>query len=323
MKRKKKTVFLIVPCYNEDGNIKAFHDEVKKAFLNENYSVELIFINDGSTDKTLTELRKLSATSSLKINIISFSRNFGKEAAMYAGLEKFSYLSDSQDYAVIIDADLQQQPSLILKMLSVLEKGEYDCVCYYQEQRIENKLVSFFKKSFYRLMTKISDVEFVNGASDFRCFNKYVVDAILSLKEKNRFSKGIFSWIGFNTCYLPYIPKERVNGISSFSFFKLLKYAISGMISFSIMPLRLATFSGLFCSGIAFIYLIIVICQKLFFTINVPGYATLLVCILFIGGLVLCCLGIIGEYLARVYVETKNRPIYIAKENFSNYERKK
>lgn len=303
-------ISLIVPCYNEQENVSLFYNECKKAFLNKDFFVEIIFINDGSTDNTSKELKSLSAEKNFEIKIVNFSRNFGKEAAMYAGLK-----NSTGDYVVIIDADLQQKPELILNMVDVIEKNdEYDCVCYYQKKRKEGKIISFIKKIFYKIITKISDVEFVNGASDFRLFKRYVVDAILNLEEKNRFSKGIFSWVGFKTCYLPYIPDNRANGKSNFNFRSLFKYAISGILSFSIAPLRIATYSGLMFAFIAFIYMLIVIIQKIFFTIDVPGYATLLTCILFIGGLILFCLGIIGDYIARIYIETKNRPIYIEKE---------
>ncbi len=299
-----------MPCYNEEENVSLFYEECKKTFENKDMLIEIVFINDGSKDDTIDELNKLEAEKNYAIKIINFSRNFGKEAAMYAGLKR-----TTGDYVVIIDADLQQKPELILKMLEIIDNNDdYDCVCYYQEKRRENKLISFFKKIFYRIMTKMSDVEFVNGASDFRLFKRYVVNAILSLEEKNRFSKGIFSWVGFKTYYIPYTPEDRVYGKSSFNFRSLFKYAISGILSFSIAPLRIATYSGLLFSLIAFIYMIIVIVQKIFFTIDVPGYATLLSCVLLIGGLILFCLGIIGDYIARIYIETKNRPIYIEKE---------
>ena len=308
-----RKISLVVPCYNEQENISLFYEECVKTFQRKEILVELIFINDGSKDNTIGELKKLTPEINFKIKIINFSRNFGKEAAMYAGLKK-----STGDYVVIIDADLQQKPSLILKMLEIVESNDdYDSVCYYQEKRKENKIIAFLKKKFYQIITKISDVEFVNGASDFRLFKRYMVDAILSLEEKNRFSKGIFSWVGFKTYYIPYIPEDRVYGKSSFNFRSLLKYAMSGILSFSIAPLRIATYSGLLFSLVAFIYMVVVIMQKIFFTIDVPGYATLLSCVLLIGGLILFCLGIIGDYVARIYIETKNRPIYIEKEYIS------
>lgn len=305
-----RKISLVVPCHNEQENISLFYEECKKTFINMDVLVEIVFVDDGSRDNTIDELRKLEAEKNFEIKIINFSRNFGKEAAMYAGLKR-----TTGDYVVIIDADLQQRPELILKMLEIVENNDdYDCVCYYQEKRKESNIISFFKKKFYKIISKMSDVEFVNGASDFRLFRRYVVDAILNLEEKNRFSKGIFSWVGFKTCYIPYIPDDRIHGKSNFNFKSLFKYAISGILSFSIAPLRIATYSGLLFSLIAFIYMIIVIVQKIFFTIDVPGYATLLSCVLLIGGLILFCLGIMGDYIARIYIETKNRPIFIEKE---------
>lgn len=309
-----KKVSLVIPCYNEEKNIPLFYEECQKTFTKVKNKVELVFINDGSKDNTITELKKLIKEQQFEIKVINFSRNFGKEAAMYAGLK-----NTTGDYVAIIDADLQQKPELILPMIEKLEENEeYDCVCYYQEKRIEGGVISFFKKMFYKVIEKLSEIQFVNGASDFRLFRRYVVDTIISLPEKNRFSKGIFSWIGFNTCYLPYTPEERANGTSSFNFKGLIKYALSGILSFSVAPLRLATYSGLTFSLLSFIYLIVVLIQKIFFTIDVPGYATLIACILLIGGLILFSLGIMGEYIARIYMEVKDRPVYIAKEIVTN-----
>lgn len=309
-----KTMSLIIPCYNEEKNINLLYQEIVNAFENLPMQIELIFINDGSYDNTLKELKKLLKQKKFEIKIINFSRNFGKESAMYAGLK-----NATGDFIGIIDADLQQKPNLVLKMLNILEeKEEYDSVCYYQSKRIENKFISFFKSKFYKIITKLSGIQFVNGASDFRLFRRYVVDAILMLQENNRFSKGIFNWIGFNTYYLPYTPDERLNGKSSFNLLKLVKYAVSGILSFSVAPLRLATYSGIIIALISFVYLIVVIIQKMFFTLNIPGYTTIIVILLFLGGLILFCLGIIGEYLARIYMETKKRLIYIAKNILEN-----
>ena len=304
---KNKKLSLVVPCYNEEKNVSLFYKECEKAFKIAKFDVELIFVNDGSKDNTIGELKKLISTKLFEIKIVNFSRNFGKEAAMYAGLK-----NTTGDYVAIIDADLQQKPELILPMIEVLEHDEsYDAVCYYQEKRIEGKFISFLKKSFYRVIEKMSEIQFVNGASDFRLFRRYVVDSILSLN-------GIFSWIGFHTYYLPYIPEDRANGISSFNLKGLLKYALGGILSFSVAPLRVATYSGLLFSFLSIVYLIVVLIQKIFFTIAIPGYATLIACILLIGGLILFCLGIIGEYIARIYMEVKNRPIYITREILTN-----
>lgn len=312
-----KKVSMIIPCYNEEGNVKLFYNEAIKTYKKQNYKLELVFIDDGSKDNTLKNLKELIKEQDCEIKVLSFSRNFGKEAAIYAGLN-----NTNGDYTVIIDADLQQPPELTIKMANILDENEYDCVCYYQEERIENKLLSKIKNTFYKTMNNMSEVELKQGASDFRMFNKKVKNSLLEIKEYYRFSKGIFSWIGYNTKYLPYIPKQRNSGTTKWSFIKLLKYGISGIISFSTMPLKLATYSGLTLSLIAFIYLFVIIIQKLFFEISVPGYPTVVSCILLIGGFQLFCIGIIGEYLGKTYIETKNRPIYIIKEEVTNEKNK-
>lgn len=313
-----KKVSMIIPCYNEEGNVKLFYSEAVKAYKDQNYKLELVFIDDGSKDNTLKILKDLIKEQDCEIKVLSFSRNFGKEAAIYAGLNNVD-----GDYTVIIDADLQQPPELTIKMANILDENEYDCVCYYQEERIENKLLSKIKNVFYKAMNNLSEVELKQGASDFRMFNQKVKNSLLEIKEYYRFSKGIFSWIGYNTQYLPYIPKQRNSGTTKWNFIKLLKYGISGIISFSTMPLKLATYSGLTLSLIAFIYLFVIIIQKLFFEISVPGYPTVISCILLIGGFQLFCIGIIGEYLGKTYIETKNRPIYIIKEEITNGKNKK
>ena len=313
-----KKVSMIIPCYNEEGNVKLFYNEAVKAYKDQNYKLELVFIDDGSKDNTLKILKDLIKEKDCEIKVLSFSRNFGKEAAIYAGLNNVD-----GDYTVIIDADLQQPPELTIKMANILDENEYDCVCYYQEERIENKLLSKIKNVFYKAMNNLSEVELKQGASDFRMFNQKVKNSLLEIKEYYRFSKGIFSWIGYNTQYLPYIPKQRNSGTTKWNFIKLLKYGISGIISFSTMPLKLATYSGLTLSLIAFIYLFVIIIQKLFFEISVPGYPTVISCILLIGGFQLFCIGIIGEYLGKTYIETKNRPIYIIKEEITNGKNKK
>ena len=210
-----ETISLVIPCFNEEKNISLFYEECKKAFTNFRYSIELVFVNDGSRDNTFSELKKLTENNDFSnVKVVNFSRNFGKEAAMYAGLEH-----STGDYVAIIDADLQQKPELIKDMIQEIENDDtIDCVCCFQEQRIEGKLISFFKKSFYKVISKITNMDFVNGASDFRLLKRNVVEAILSINEKNRFSKGIFSWVGFKTKYIPYIPEDRKYGTSSFNF---------------------------------------------------------------------------------------------------------
>lgn len=306
---RKYKLSLVIPCFNEEQNILPFYQACVAAFEYKIESYEMIFINDGSHDRTWEELKKLNARYS-EVKILNFSRNFGKEAAMYAGLQKAR-----GEYVSVIDADLQQDPCYVVEMLSFLdEHEEYDSVAMYQEQRNEGKVLSFFKKSFYRMINTVSDTNFYSGASDFRTFRHYVVDSILEMKEYFRFSKGIFSWVGFQTYYMPYVARDRQQGTTSWSFWKLMKYAIDGIVSFTTFPLRLSTYIGSFISVLSFIYMFAVIAQKLIWGISVPGYATIIVLILFIGGIQLIALGIIGTYLSRVYMEEKKRPIYIAKE---------
>lgn len=310
---------IIIPCYNEEKNVAIIHDTIEKLFKNKKVSYEMIFINDGSKDNTLIELKKLIDKNQTNVKVVNFSRNFGKEAAMYAGLKE-----SIGEYVVIIDADMQQNPSLVLKMLGILDSDDsYDSVAAYQEKRKEGKLLSGFKNLFYKLINKISEVEFVSGASDFRMFRRRMVDAILSMQEYYRFSKGIFSWVGFNTYYMPYQVEDRANGNSKWSFWKLFKYAIDGIVSFTTTPLRIATVLGLFISFGAFVYFIIVIIQTCVCGVDVPGYASIIGIVLLLGGIQLLSLGIIGEYLARTYIENKRRPIYIAKDILETDKRKK
>lgn len=310
-------ISLVIPCYNEADNVRLFFDEARKAFDGKVESYELIFVNDGSRDSTMKELKKLfHDEKGYNIKVVGFSRNFGKEAAIYAGLRH-----STGEFTTIIDADLQQPPRIVLDMVKKLEENEeIDCVAAFQEVRKEGKVLSFFKKSFYKLINRISEIEFVSGASDFRTFRRTVVEAVLEMTEYFRFSKGIFSWVGFEVSYMPYVVEERANGESKWSFSKLFKYAVEGIISFTTTPLRFATFLGAGTSVIAAVYLVIIVIQKLAFSVDIPGYTTIVGLILLLGGIQLLVLGIIGEYLARMYVQGKNRPIYIAKEILS-YEK--
>ena len=305
---------IIIPCHNEEANIKLFYQALKDEVATHNYHCEAIFINDGSKDNTLAHLKELKGTDNLGIKVISFSRNFGKEAGIFAGLNEVS-----GEYAAIIDADLQQHPELVFSGLKFLNENEnYDAVSYCQEERKEGFVLGFFKRTFYKFINKIADVKFVQGASDFRVMRKCVVEAILQVSERNRFSKGIFSWVGFNTKYLPYVASERNGGVSNWSFKQLFNYAVSGIVSYSSAPLRLSTIFGLGLSILSFLYIVIVLIQKIFFEIDVPGYPTLIVVILFIGGIQFLMIGIIGEYLAKTFIETKNRPLYIIKEKIES-----
>ena len=300
---------LVMPCYNEAENIEAMHDAVAKTFAGCGFSYELVFVDDGSKDETYAKLKQLHETSAQNIRVVSFSRNFGKESALYAGLRHAE-----GDYVTLIDADLQQPPALALEMVRYLdEHEEYDCVTAFQEHRKEGRVTIFLKNGFYQLMNRVTEIEFVQGASDFRTMRREMVDAILALGENNRFSKGIFSWVGFKTHYVPYQAMQRNSGASKFSTLKLFKLAFNGIVSFTAVPLRLAAFSGVFSALGALVYMMVVIIQKLFFGIQVPGYATLVVLILLLGGIQLLCLGIVGEYLAKTYEESKRRPIFVAR----------
>lgn len=301
---------LVVPCYNEDENVAAFQEAVIRAFAGCGYDYELVFIDDGSRDNTLVELRKLHRAQRCPVTVVSFSRNFGKESGLYAGLEHAR-----GEYISLIDADLQQRPELVRKMVKILdEQPEYDIVAAYQDKRRDSRILTFFKTGFYRLINRMSTVKLHPDASDFRTFRRKVAESILALPEYHRFSKGIFAWVGYNTYFIPYTPCERAAGTTKWSFRKLFRYAIDGIIGFSTAPLRLATYTGLFSALAALIYLVVVILQKLIGGIDVPGYATIIVLILFLGGIQLLCLGLIGEYIGKIFEQSKARPVYIPKE---------
>lgn len=310
---------LVIPCFNESENVAVFYDTVENCFADNGFSYELVFVNDGSSDNTLCNLKDLAKNRNTKMQIISFSRNFGKESAIYAGLTHAK-----GDMVCVIDADLQQRPEVVLQMKAILDsKPEVDCVAAFQAKRREGKVLSSLKSCFYRIINKVSDVDFVNGASDFRLMRRGMVNAILRMTEYHRFSKGIFSWVGFNTEHIAYEVQPRNHGETKWNFFKLFKYAIDGIVAFSTAPLKMATFIGFLSAILSIIYLVFVVIQKLFFGIAVPGYATIVVLLLLLGGLILFCLGIIGEYLSKIYVQVKNRPIYIEKEHITNFEDEK
>ncbi len=302
---------LICPCYNEGENIHNFFNTCVAAFEGNIDSYEFVFINDGSKDDTWGKLNQLYENDcSANIKLINFSRNFGKEAAMYAGLQK----ADG-DYVSIIDTDLQQPPEKVVEMVNILdENADIDCVAAYQRSRSEGKILSSFKAAFYKLINKGCDINFQSGASDFRTFRRSVKEAILSLGEYHRFLKGIFSWVGFNTHYIEYTASKRAAGETSWSFWKLCKYALSGIVSFSTLPLKISTVLGCVFSFFSLLYTIVIILQKLIFDIAVPGYATTIVIITLIGGVQLLCLGILGEYISLIYVQSKRRPICVIKE---------
>ena len=275
---------------------------------------ELLLINDGSRDDTLAVMKELAAADP-RVLYFSFSRNFGKEAAMYAG-----FCNARGDYIAVMDADLQDPPSLLPEMVRILQSGQYDSVATRRADRAgEPPVRSWFARRFYSLINRISDADIVDGARDFRLMTREMKDAILSMSEYNRFSKGIFGWVGFKTCWLPFENVERVAGQTKWSFWGLMKYAIDGIISFSQAPLDIASWFGFLMTGIAFLMLIFIVVRRLIFGDPVAGWASTICVIIFIGGLQLFCLGIMGQYLAKTYMEVKNRPHYIISE--TNAER--
>ena len=301
---------LVVPCYNEAENVNAFQNAVINAFSGCGYDFEIVFVDDGSADTTLHQLRKEFKAQRCPVKVVSFSRNYGKEAAIYAGMKQAN-----GDYIALIDADLQQRPEIIKKMVMILdEQPQYDVVAAYQDRRGEGKVLSFLKKSFYKVINKLSNINLKADASDFRTFRRSVAESILSLGEYHRFSKGIFAWVGYETCFIPYTACNRANGTTKWNFSKLFNYAIDGIIGYSTTPLRIATFLGSLTAIAALFYLVIVVLQKLITGIDIPGYATIIVLILFLGSMQLFCIGIIGEYVGRTFEQSKNRPIYITKE---------
>ena len=301
---------LVVPCYNEAENVAAFQEAVIGAFEGCGYDYEIVYVDDGSKDATLHNLRKLFKAQKCPVKVVSFSRNFGKEAGIYAGMSHAS-----GEYISLIDADLQQRPEIVRDMVQILdEKPELDVVAAYQDRRGEGKVLSFFKKCFYKVINRMSDVKLHADASDFRTFRRSVAESMLELAECHRFSKGIFSWVGYNAHYIPYVACERAAGTTKWNFRKLMNYAIDGIIGFSTRPLRFATYMGGLTSVAAMIYLIVVVLQKLIVGIDVPGYASIIVLILLLGSMQLFCIGIIGEYVGKIFQQSKNRPIYIAKE---------
>lgn len=294
---------IVVPCYNEEGNVELFSEEVEKVFKGKKIKYEIIFVNDGSKDNTIEKLYNLVDASNQKIKVVNFSRNFGKESAMYAGLNE-----SKGKFVTIIDADLQQKPSIILDMLDILNNNpDVDSVAAYQEQRKEGKVLAFFKNSFYKLINSISDVPFVQGASDFRTFRRSVVNSILEISEYHRFSKGIFSFVGYNTYYMPYVVESRNSGETSWSFKKLFNYAIEGIVAFTTSPLRIPVFIGMFLELIFLILLII------FLILGINSFDIIILILLLLFGLLFISIGVIGEYLSKTYIQVKNRPIYIIK----------
>lgn len=305
-------ISVVVSCYNEEKALPLFYEEmerVRKKDFEGIVEFEYIFVNDGSKDNTLKIIKELNQKDP-KVRYISFSRNFGKEAAMYAG-----FCNADGDYVTVMDADMQDPPSLLIDMLKIIETGEYDSVATRRVNRDgEPPIRSWFAKRFYSLINKISDADIVDGARDFRLMKREMVNAIVAMGETNRFSKGIFGWIGFRTYWLPYENTERVAGTTKWNFWSLFKYAIDGIINFSEAPLDIASWFGIAMTFFAFIFLIFIIVRKLCFGDPVAGWASTICVIVFIGGIQLFCMGMMGQYIAKNYSESKHRPHYIVAE---------
>ena len=300
---------LIALCMNEAENVAAFQAEALREFGD--ISFEIVFVDDGSKDGTLDRLRQLYQENACPVQVISFSRNFGKEAAMLAGMR-----AAKGELLAIVDADLQQPLSVVKEMVRLLQDNSLcDCVAAYQEHRNESSLQRGLKSSFYRVINRFSEVDFVANASDFRTFRRPVAEALLSMAESHRFSKGLFSWVGFPTQYIPYTARSREHGQTKWSLPKLFRYAWEGILSFSTIPIKMAIYLGLICAALSMAYLLVVLVQKLAFSIDVPGYATIVCLVLFLGGLQLFFLGILGEYIGRIYIQVKRRPPYIVREH--------
>ncbi len=306
----KDIISIVVPCHNEEEMVPIFHKEITAVSEQLPDAVfEMIFVNDGSKDATLAELKRVASLDE-RVHYLSFSRNFGKEAAMVAGLRHAT-----GNYVAVMDADLQDPPALLVEMVALIRTGEYDCI---GTKRVDRKgeppIRSFFARQFYQLINRISDTEIVDGARDFRLMTRQMVDAVLEMTEYNRFSKGIFSWVGFETKYLSYENQERVAGKTTWSFWSLFKYSLDGIVAFSEAPLAIAAFTGFLSFAVAILAALILTVRTLVFGNATSGWTSLIVIILGMGGLQLLCLGILGKYLGKTFMETKRRPLYILKE---------
>lgn len=306
-------ISLVVPCYNEEEAIPYLYKAICDVNTSQpKYDFEYIFVNDGSTDGTLQVLRDLAKSDNC-VRYVSFSRNFGKEAAMFAGME-----SSKGDYIAILDADMQDPPSLLPEMIAMLETNECDIAAARRVTRKGEPIIrSFFARTFYKLINKMCDVEIADGARDFRLMRRCVVDSILSLRERQRFSKGIFAWVGFRTKWIEHENVNRVAGETKWSFWKLVRYAVDGIVSFTTAPLRIAAYAGIAFASLAFLYMVYYFIRAIILRIYdfTPGYPSLLCFILFIGGLILMCLGVLGEYIGKIFIESKARPLYVVSEN--------
>lgn len=312
-----KRLSVIVPCYNEEENVRDFYDELcrnEDFFREKQLGLEILYVDDGSRDQTVSEVKKLHAQDG-RVRLISFSRNFGKEAAIYAGLQKCR-----GDFVVLMDADLQDPPSLLPEMYSYIEQG-YDSVATRRVTRKGEPVIrSFFARMFYRLMNRISRTEIVDGARDYRLMTRPVVDAILSMSEYNRFTKGIFGWVGYDTKWLEYENVERKKGETKWSFWKLFLYSLEGIMAFSTVPLTIASVAGVLFCLLAFIMIIVTIVRKLLFGDPTSGWPSLVCIIMMVSGVQLFCMGIVGQYLSKTYMEVKRRPIYLVREEIGGQE---
>ena len=303
-------ISIVVPCYNEEEALPLFYQGATRvAGEMSGIDFEFVFIDDGSRDNTLSVLRRLAAADR-RVRFVSFSRNFGKEAGMLAGLE-----AATGDYVALMDADLQDPPALLPELYRAVTEEGYDCAATRRTTRAgEPPIRSFFARLFYRLIHKISDADIVDGARDYRLMRRAVVDAILSMREYNRFSKGIFGWVGFRTKWIPFVNVERVAGETKWSFWKLFRYSLEGIVAFSTVPLALASVLGVLLCLIAFVFILVVLVKTLAFGDPVGGWPSMICVILFLGGVQLLCIGILGQYLSKTYLETKRRPIYLVRE---------
>ena len=301
---------IIVPCFNEQESLPLFYDKITEVLGGVEGEYELLFVNDGSRDGTMDVLRSLAEKDG-HVTYLSFSRNFGKEAAMYAG-----FCNAGGDYVAVMDADLQDPPDLLPQMLELLQTGDYDSVATRRADREgEPPIRSFFARMFYKIINKISDADIVDGARDYRLMKRDMVEAIVEMGEYNRFSKGIFGWLGFRTYWLPFKNVERVAGETKWSFWKLFKYSIDGIVNFSQVPLSIASMGGLLLTLLSFLMIVFIIVRKLLFGDPVAGWPSMACIVVFIGGLELFCMGIMGQYIAKTYLETKHRPHYIVAES--------
>lgn len=303
-------ISIVVPCYNEEASLPLFYREITRVAAEMDYAdFEFVFIDDGSEDNTLPTLRRLAAADR-RVRFVSFSHNFGKEAGMLAGLE-----AATGDYVALMDADLQDPPALLPELYKAVTEEGYDCAATRRTTREgEPPIRSFCARMFYKIINKISDADIVDGARDYRLMRRSMVDAILSLREYNRFSKGIFGWVGFKTKWVPYVNVERVAGETKWSFWKLFRYSLEGIVAFSTVPLALASVLGVLVCLAAFVFVVVVLVKTLAFGDPVGGWPSMMCVILFLGGVQLLCIGILGQYLSKTYLETKRRPVYLVRE---------